>query len=199
MMHRLPPIVLLAALALPLSGCNWGDMHDTVSIKSMEVEPRPSPASVPTTGLEQPWPKTPTADELKPFEKTGEPRQRASRVPIPDSIRSTENPLRQRGKLSLKRGKKIFAQQCSHCHGKTGKGDGPVSGYLYPGPAALASDATQRQPEAALMWKVTMGIGHMPAFGRKLSPSDRWHVVAYILTLGHDRQARREQAAPSTP
>lgn len=190
-------ILLLACLALP--GCNWGDMHDTVSFKPMEVEPQPSPASVPASGLGRPWPQTPSPDELKPLEQRGEPRQRASRVLIPAQVARVKNPLREQRKLSRKMGEKIFRQQCSHCHGKAGNGDGPVSGYLFPGPAALSSPSTQRQPEGAIMWKVTMGIGHMPPFARKLAPSDRWQVAAYVLTLAQEKETRPAQAAPSSP
>ena len=36
-------------------------------------------------------------------------------------------------------GKIIFEKQCFACHGKTGKGDGPMSAYLNPKPANFST------------------------------------------------------------
>ena len=93
------------------------------------------------------------------------------------------NPLVDDTKAADK-GKKIYDKLCWTCHGKLGKGDGPMSPNLDPKPAVHTSDAVQNQTDGAIFWKITNGKGLMAPYGNLLSKTERWQLIAYIRKLG---------------
>ncbi len=91
-----------------------------------------------------------------------------------------------------RRGKKLYKRECSSCHGPRGRGNGPASGYLGRKPTNLVRGAyklrtTDRDslPTSEDLYRTLsqgMGVSGMPDFS-KLSPEERWQVVAYLRTL----------------
>lgn len=77
----------------------------------------------------------------------------------------------------------LFRVNCSHCHGATGMGDGPVSFYLKEKPANLHRPEVQKLSEATLYEIVTNGKGLMPPFNGELSATERRAVAAYVKSL----------------
>jgi len=68
-------------------------------------------------------------------------------------------------------GEKVWAANCTSCHGKDGGG---ISG------PALNNDVAKRYPDVEDQIRVvTDGKGSMPSFGRKLSEEEIQAVVAY--------------------
>jgi mono/diheme cytochrome c family protein len=79
------------------------------------------------------------------------------------------------------RARNLFQAQCSMCHGKSGKGDGPLSiAYKV---ADLATPLVQAQTNGALLWKIKQGRTPMPAFGHSLREEELWDMVCLIRTF----------------
>jgi len=84
---------------------------------------------------------------------------------------------------SIAAGQKIYSKTCAMCHGKTGDADGPAVIELNIHPAKLSDPKLADESDGSLFWKITTGNKPMPAYGKRLSETDRWHLVNYIRTL----------------
>jgi mono/diheme cytochrome c family protein len=78
------------------------------------------------------------------------------------------------------RGAAIFEINCSHCHGKTALGNGPVASHLVMPPTNLRSDEVRRAPASEIYEVVTKGKALMPAFKGELSAEERWAVAYFV-------------------
>jgi mono/diheme cytochrome c family protein len=87
--------------------------------------------------------------------------------------------------ISIKRGAQLFNLNCSHCHGVSGHGNGPISTYLQnQKPADLTSAAIQSKSDGAIFLTISDGVpGFMPPLNENLSVRDRWDVVNFLRTL----------------
>ena len=98
---------------------------------------------------------------------------------------------------SLRKGKKIFKDLCSECHGKDGKGNAEKKLKDDFGYRTWARNLTKPwtfragSTAADIYTRVTVGIGgtQMPSFAdpyskKKLSKTERWHVANYVVSLG---------------
>ena len=91
-----------------------------------------------------------------------------------------------RGPLDRDSGKRAYAANCASCHGPRGMGDGPLARALSPRPPALADPVVMRAVTPEVMYrKIEIGVKGtaMPAFSGKLSPAERWNVIAYLTDL----------------
>ena len=88
---------------------------------------------------------------------------------------------------ALARGKKLFADNCTACHGDAGKGDGPAAASLKPAPRNFTSSKgwTRGYTIADLYTTLSEGIEAtpMPSFDT-LPPPDRFALAHYIQSLG---------------
>lgn len=89
---------------------------------------------------------------------------------------------------TLEEGKALFETYCSVCHGKQGKGDGPISGKI-PTPPSYVSDRVLQFPEGRIFHVITRGSGKMPSYAAQLSADERWKVVTYVHTVLQARGA----------
>ncbi len=103
---------------------------------------------------------------------------------IPKEYENLTNPLDYTTTV-IEQGGKIYAEQCSKCHGAKGLGDGEAAKDLNPSPALLAF--LVQRPIAVdqyLMWTISEGgkaFGtEMPAFRDVLNRDDIWKVIAYM-------------------
>ncbi len=86
---------------------------------------------------------------------------------------------------SYDRGQTIFVEQCAHCHGLAGDGQGWDGLYLNPVPAnfhdMLGSSLTPAD-EGTYFAKLTFGIHNsaMPSWGEWLPERDRWDTIKYV-------------------
>ncbi len=77
-----------------------------------------------------------------------------------------------------------FKSACVVCHGKLGKGDGPVAVAMHPPPANLTDTARLLGfSDDSLVQVITHGRRGMPSFKDDLSSEQIRQVVAYIRTL----------------
>lgn len=81
-------------------------------------------------------------------------------------------------------GAAIYKSECAVCHGKGGKGDGPVAVALRPPPADLTDTARlAKLSDDSLVQVITYGRRGMPSFKDDLTPSQILQVVAFIRRL----------------
>jgi high-affinity iron transporter len=91
-----------------------------------------------------------------------------------------------RGAVDIADGQRIFAASCASCHGADGAGNGPAAASLNPRPPSIGSgDAMDAESPAMAFRKISIGVTGtaMPAFASQLSPTQRWNVVAYLVSL----------------
>jgi mono/diheme cytochrome c family protein len=83
----------------------------------------------------------------------------------------------------VQRGHARYDIYCAMCHGLTGDGDGIVVARGFPKPKPLNA-ASQRAMSAPRMIDViSNGSGIMYGFSDRVTPPDRWAIVAYIRAL----------------
>ena len=85
--------------------------------------------------------------------------------------------------VSIAIGKTLYNKECSSCHGKTGKGDGPAATALGKSVGDLSSLKSQAQSDGAYLWKIQTGKPPMPSFQKKLSEIQVWQLINYMRTL----------------
>ena len=84
---------------------------------------------------------------------------------------------------ALERGRERFDIYCAPCHGPAGDGDGFVARRGYPHPPSFHSDRLRRAPDRHFYDVMSTGYGAMYPYSDRLTPADRWAVVAYIRAL----------------
>ena len=156
------PIILLIVLSStgPALGWPWStDMMYQPSIKPYE-EPLPYPdMSITDKGIR--------VDPIIPREVLEE---------------MTVNPVSP-DKASLEKGAVLFKNFCSPCHGKEGKGDGPVikKGFY---PVNLTAPLTQGRTDGYIYAYIRFGGKvMMPTYRESIGEQDAWDVVNYVRKL----------------
>ena len=103
-----------------------------------------------------------------------------------DALRAGDvllSPARLDDTQTIARGKVVFSNFCTPCHGATGKGDGLVVQRGYPAPPSLYADNARRIKDGQIFHLLTYGQKNMPAYSSQLSPEDRWNVIAFVRSL----------------
>ena len=93
----------------------------------------------------------------------------------------------------------MFQVNCAVCHGAVGRGDGPLkealamARYAIPLADLTGSGPTVAKADGEVYWVITKGFAGayslpverfvMPAFGKLLTPTERWAVVHYLRSL----------------
>ena len=94
---------------------------------------------------------------------------------------------------AIKRGKALYLDHCSDCHGNKGRGDGSNAADLEVRPSDLSRSAVLEQTDGELFWKISEGRKPMPGYGRKLSEEQRWQLIHYIRTLARSNSKGRNK------
>jgi len=86
---------------------------------------------------------------------------------------------------SIDEGDKLYATDCSMCHGPDGHTPTDSGRWMYPRASDLTSPAVQHYSNGELFWIVKNGIrlSGMPAFGRVESDEHIWNLVHYLRTM----------------
>lgn len=108
------------------------------------------------------------------------------------------------GNIAL--GKIVYDKHCHYCHGRKGRGKGPVSIAVIPNPADFIRDEKRMAvTDEALFNSVTDGISKesggqklekalaMPPFKGVLTVKERWDVIAYIRELVRGSGSEKKQ------
>jgi mono/diheme cytochrome c family protein len=93
----------------------------------------------------------------------------------------------------LERGRDRYGIYCAPCHGADGQGDGMLPRRGFPAPPSYHSERLRNAPDSHFYDVISRGYGVMYSYGDRLSPDDRWAVIAYIRALQLSRNARVDQ------
>jgi putative copper export protein len=84
-----------------------------------------------------------------------------------------------------------FAENCATCHGREGRGDGPLAAGLDVKPADLAAAHVGDHTMGDMFWWISNGKSDvMPGFEGQLDEPRRWGLVNYTHLLSLQREAR---------
>ena len=87
----------------------------------------------------------------------------------------------------MARGKERYTISCAPCHGALGDGQGVTKGYGMVTTASYHDDRIRKMAEGEIFNTITNGKNTMSAYADKLSPEDRWAVIAYVRALERAR------------
>ena len=83
----------------------------------------------------------------------------------------------------IERGQNRYQIYCSPCHGTLGDGNGITKSYGMLTTPTYHDDRLRGMAEGEIFNTITHGKNTMMSYADKLSPDDRWAVVAYVRAL----------------
>ena len=97
------------------------------------------------------------------------------------------SPLNMSQDSVINRGKAVYLTFCAQCHGLNYDGQGTVGQSFHPLPTNLRSPKVQSKHDGELFKSVSYGVpdGRQPALHTTITINDRWHVVAFVKSLGN--------------
>jgi mono/diheme cytochrome c family protein len=95
----------------------------------------------------------------------------------------------------LERGRERFGIYCAPCHGLAGNGEGVVAQRGFPRPPSYHQERLRAAPERHFYDVMTNGFGIMYPYADRVTPDERWAIVAYIRAL----QLSQNAAAAKLP
>ena len=101
---------------------------------------------------------------------------------------------------SVEEGAKLFASSCAQCHGESGDGNGRAAPGQVPPPTSFREARMKKVAPHQIYNAVGFGVDGtaMPSFEDAFSPSQRWDVSFYLMTL-RDDFSPLSQSAQSAP
>ncbi|MFI5335231.1 MAG: c-type cytochrome [Opitutales bacterium] len=87
----------------------------------------------------------------------------------------------------LRRGADRFGIYCRPCHGALGDGNGITKAYGMVTTPTYHDDRLRHMAEGEIFNTITHGKNTMMSYADKLSPDDRWAVIAYVRALQRAR------------
>jgi mono/diheme cytochrome c family protein len=117
---------------------------------------------------------------------------------IPEEAKSRKNPL-QPSDAAIKTAKALYAENCAHCHGETGRGDGSEAMRYDPKPADF-TDAPHMNSvtDGALFYQISQGRKPMPSFKRRMTEDQRWQLVLLVRSFAIPPAEKRPDAPASS-
>jgi mono/diheme cytochrome c family protein len=83
----------------------------------------------------------------------------------------------------LQRGQSRYDIYCSPCHSRLGDGDGMVARRGFPHPPSFHQARLRAAPDRHFFDVISQGYGAMPSYADRVTPQDRWAIVAYVRAL----------------
>ncbi len=159
---------LLTGISVLLAGCGW----------QMAEQPR-----------------------LDPYERTNLTANGSSALRPPSGtvpVTTTDEEQPELSKALLERGREGYDIYCALCHGPAGYGDGRIVERGFPAPPSFHSPELVAAEDLHYWSAISNGAGRMLPYADRVSPRDRWAIVAWIRVL---QLSEREQAVgmPPTP
>jgi len=93
----------------------------------------------------------------------------------------------------LARGRDRYDIYCAVCHGATGDGNGMTKRYGMGATPTYHDDRIRNMPEGEIYNTITNGKNTMLPYADKLTPDERWAVVAYVRALQRAEQGNLGQ------
>ncbi len=118
------------------------------------------------------------------------------RYPYPNTLEGYEqaknlvNPLPATEEV-IAQGKELFQIYCAPCHGRSGKGNGPVVEIGgFPPPPSYFQPRLYALSDGQMFHSITYGKNLMGSFRYQLTPKERWMVIHYIRHLQKQQLAK---------
>lgn len=86
-------------------------------------------------------------------------------------------------RADLARGQQRFNIYCTPCHGRLGDGNGMVVLRGFRQPPSYYIDRLRQAPVGHFFDVVSNGFGAMASYATRVTPDDRWRIIAYIRAL----------------
>jgi len=83
----------------------------------------------------------------------------------------------------LARGRERFGIYCAPCHGAAGDGQGMIVQRGFPAPPSYHSERLREAPDRHFYEVISDGYGAMYGYADRITPDDRWAIIAYIRAL----------------
>jgi mono/diheme cytochrome c family protein len=90
----------------------------------------------------------------------------------------------------LERGRERFGIYCEPCHSPVGDGDGMIARRGFPHPPSYHIARLRQAPDRHFYDVMTNGYGIMYSYADRVTPEDRWAIVAYIRALQRSQGAQ---------
>jgi mono/diheme cytochrome c family protein len=90
----------------------------------------------------------------------------------------------------VRRGQGRYMIYCAPCHGALGDGQGITKAYGMVATPSYHDDRLRQMAEGEIFNTITNGKNTMMPYGDKLSPDDRWAVIAYVRALQRAHNAK---------
>jgi len=97
----------------------------------------------------------------------------------------------------LRRGQQQFNIFCSVCHGRLGGGQGMIVQRGFKAPPSYHIDRLRQAPPGHFFDVISNGFGAMYDYRERISPADRWAIVAYIRALQLSQHTKLSELAPA--
>ena len=126
---------------------------------------------------------------------------KSARLPVPGTVARSQNQPNaalQTGQVNgqpvdalpmpvtralLQRGQDRYNIFCSVCHGLAGYGDGEIVQRGFSPPPNVHTEQLRNLPNGKMFDVITNGYGAMYPYGDRVTPEDRWAIIAYIRAL----------------
>lgn len=93
----------------------------------------------------------------------------------------------------LLRGQQRYGIYCMPCHSPVGDGDGRIAQRGFPAPPSYHQDRLRNAPDRHIYDVISNGFGVMKRYSDRLTPEDRWAVVAFVRALQLSQDAKVAQ------
>ena len=90
----------------------------------------------------------------------------------------------------LQRGEDRYKIFCTPCHGLQGNGEGMIAMRGMKHPPSYHDERLRKEPNGYFYDVMTNGFGAMYSYSERITPSDRWAIIAYIRALQLSRNAK---------
>jgi len=90
----------------------------------------------------------------------------------------------------LTRGEDRYKIFCTPCHGLQGDGQGMIAMRGMKHPPSYHIDRLRQAPNGYFYDVITNGFGSMYSYSERISPADRWAIIAYVRALQLSRNAK---------
>ncbi|HTJ78814.1 MAG TPA: cytochrome c [Rariglobus sp.] len=97
----------------------------------------------------------------------------------------------------MARGQGRYEIYCTPCHGALGDGNGITKQYGMGATPSYHDDRLRQMADGEIYNTITNGKGNMLSYADKLSPEDRWAVIAYVRALQRAENGTAEDVPPS--
>jgi mono/diheme cytochrome c family protein len=96
----------------------------------------------------------------------------------------------------LQRGQDRYKVFCTPCHGLQGDGLGMIAARGMKHPPSYHIDRLRQAPNGYFYDVITNGFGAMYSYSERITPSDRWAIIAYVRALQLSRNIKVTDLPP---